>query len=396
MKSATPVPNHKKDNRIYCPICRKQFRPKTSRQKYCSVVCSKKKAPLAKPAYVIPRSAPFCQYLIREVRRAGLVQILEGHTVESLTELYKMATYRFKANQYSYVDEDPDGYQFLYQLSHIAPVVGTSQLGLLHPENLVVSLTHQNRQHGTKHFGHGRSISRTAILPKWRVDPKASNDQIFEMILQLIGRAKFETFAKAVKLKPSKRQQHIDTLLTLLHKSNPEHEAHFKVMNDKATTTQALGALVQILKGKDPSSFKFKPDVVYPFRVYKDETIRLARYRPELQPLADMLTEISDFMWATYKDEYFLQSWECSALFDVLHGKPVSQYQEVFDDMFEGIMDIHSTAFLKHTYKPSVIVEAPVTLLGTFTSLVDELDQPQGYSVPVLIVGGYIEPADIW
>ncbi|KFE54999.1 hypothetical protein IV02_02970 [Pseudomonas syringae] len=319
---------------------------------------------------------------------------MEGHTVESLTELYKMVIYRFKANQYSYVDEDPDGFPFLYQLSHIVPVIGTSQLGLLHPENLVISLTHQNRQHGTKHFGGGKGIPRTAILPKYRVDPKATNSQVFEMILSVVGEAEFIAFAKAVKLQPSKKQQHISTLLTLLDKSNPEHQDHFKLLSDKTATTQALGALVQLLKGKTASGYKFTPDVVYPFRVYRDETIRLAKYRPELQPLADMLTEISDFMWAKYKDDYFLQSWECSALFDVLHGKPVSQYQEVFNDMFEGIMDVQSTAFLKYT--SPVTVEAPVPVLGAFSSFADTLDEQTPYIVPTLAVGGYVETETPW
>jgi len=394
MKTATPAATHRKDNRIRCETCRKQFRPKTTRQKYCNVACSKKKAPAAKPAYVIPRSAPFVKYLIREVRRAGFAQIMEGHTVESLTELYKMVAYRFKANKYRFIDDNEDDYPFVYSLSHIVPVVGHAELGLLHPQNLVVSLTSQNRQHGTKCFGQGKSIPRTAILPKYRVDPKATNSQVFEMILSVIGKAKFIAFAKAVKLQPSKKQQHISTLLTLLDKSNPEHQAHFKLLTDKTATTQALGALVQLLKGKTASSYKFTPDVMYPFRVYKDETIRLAKYRPELQPLADMLTEISDFMWEHYRDDYFLQSWECSALFDVLHGMPVSQYQEVFNDMFEGIMDVQSTAFLKYT--SPVIAEAPVTVQGASSSFADTLDEEATYIVPTLAVGGYVETETPW
>lgn len=394
MTKATPAVTTKKDNRLRCGRCDKKFTPKRSNQKYCSSDCrvngNSSKRTSAKKQYEIPRSAPFCLWLLQECRRAGHVQILSGHTEQSLMELYKLHAYTSKVNMHKAVTDDTG-----YHKSHIIPVQGPRLMGLLHAENLVIATAMDNKQHGIKHFGYGRGIERHMLNDRWSV-PKTgmTNETLFGLILEVVGKEKYERFAKAAKLKPSPRMAHIKYLESVLHDDNPDHKEHLKALRSKGTTTRALGTIVATLKGKKVNAFKMECDYFSPFRVYKEEALRLSRYRPELAVLHEMLKEIELIQYSRTLEEPRLEPWETAALFDILHGRELSDFDGLLSDMrerhvqwskeliqkydphafdfslFDGVMDLDETT------EPKAI--------KVYGSFVDELDEVTDTPVPVM------------
>lgn len=394
MQTATPVTPTKKDIRKRCESCSKKFTPQRTTQKYCSSDCrvsgnNSTRRTMIKRDYTVPISAPFCCYMIRECQRAGTVQILAEHTVESLTELYHLHTYRYRANMFKSFDDD---HQNSYQLSHIIPVHGTNQLGLLHAENLVVALASENKQHGAKWFGYGKGIPRTSIRSKWDVQPNTSREDVFKLMTKIVGTVKLTQFAKAVKLKPSKRQEHIEYLSAELKIDMPEHATHLKALSNKSTTTQALGAIVAELKGKKVSTFKRECDYFSPFRVFRDELFRCTKYRPDLTDVHALLCEVTAIEWARHHEEPKLQSWEVAALFDILHGREVSHFIELLADMKARHMAWSTDLILKYeprafnfTFDPTDSAVPTIQPISVYQSFADELDFVSDEVVPVLL-----------
>ncbi len=158
-----------------CHHCKSSYIPSRSDQKFCSDACRYKaksekqsKANRKKLERRVSRlrRTGFGQYLVRECIRAGTVQILTGHTPETLHELAKLRTDCFIYNGVSL-----DGELFkAYELSHICPVNGHSIVGLLHPHNLVIASKAFNRSRSKRYMGGGKWIERNKLLPQWRVD----------------------------------------------------------------------------------------------------------------------------------------------------------------------------------------------------------------------------------
>lgn len=400
MTKATTAATTKRDNRDRCKRCDKKFTPKRSNQKYCNSQCrvssNSTKRSSAKKPYEVPLDAPFCKWLIRECRRAGHAQIMSGHTEQSLMDLYKLHAFTSKVNMYRTVSDNSG-----YHKSHIVPVQGSRVMGLLHAENLVVSTAADNKRHGVNHYGYGKGIERRMLNPSWAVPQWGmTNETVFGLILEVVGREKFERFARKAKLTPSQRTAHIEFLTTVLRDDNPEHQEHLKALRSSDTKTHVLGAIVATLKGNKVSTFKMDCDHFTAFRVFKEESLRMSNYRPELAELHRMLQKIELAEHSRTLEEPKLKAWESAAIFDILHGRELSDFEEVLSDMQERHVKWSKELILK--YDPAaftfglfdgVMDQKPEMIpkrIGMFTSFVDELDDRIENLVPVLMRSQFV------
>ncbi|MEY5029224.1 MAG: hypothetical protein RLZ63_1539 [Pseudomonadota bacterium] len=127
----------------------------------------------------------FGKYLLKEVRRAGTVEILQGHTAQSLNEL--LALRRKCTTASGYKNGEPLG---TYELSHVWPVVSPQYLGLLRAENLVIAPREFNRKHGTKHPAtgyEGRRIARSSLQPSMLVTDTHDSASLLKLIRSYLG-----------------------------------------------------------------------------------------------------------------------------------------------------------------------------------------------------------------
>jgi hypothetical protein len=141
---------------LACPACAGAFSPTRSGHLYCSETCRKrqhkqdkaketnvKKARRIAAKFKKLSTTPLGKYLVRELKRAGSVEVLRGHAKTSLGPLVKL---RSRCNTVSGYDEGkPRG---AYELSHIYAAQGKDGLGQLHPKNLVSAPRAFNRRIG--------------------------------------------------------------------------------------------------------------------------------------------------------------------------------------------------------------------------------------------------------
>lgn len=184
-----------------CKHCGSHFETKYKSKQYCSDKCqndakcaryykSKKTTQIKK--YTIKRdkllSTSFGRWLLKECLRAETVQILQGHTVESLIDLLELFKRRSMASGYE--GGKPTG---AFELSHIWPVKGNQhKLGLLHSHNLVLAPARLNRLHGTKSpveglDGIGRYLPTGALLSRYSVNRLDSLAKIERLVFSLLG-----------------------------------------------------------------------------------------------------------------------------------------------------------------------------------------------------------------
>lgn len=181
-----------------CRHCAGQFRPIRIGHFYCSDSCrklshkaknraktqSKRNRKLSEKLKKLANSA-FGHYLVKEIRRAGSVEILQGQDSQSLTELVSLRRRCTAAGGYE--KGESQGY---YELSHIYPVSGKDRLGLLNLANLVITPKTFNRKHGTKlpiEGYMGSSISRTTLLKQWKVTASLESLEVLKLARKYIG-----------------------------------------------------------------------------------------------------------------------------------------------------------------------------------------------------------------
>ena len=150
----------------------------------------------------------FGRYLLKECQRAGTVQILEGHTVESLFDLFELFRRRSKAS--GYVNGKPAG---TFELSHIWPVKSKKEdkIGLLHPQNLVLAPARPNRSHGSKtpserFEGIGRYLPTGALLSRHSVSKGDSLAEVEKQVFRLLG-ATWQQFVATLVIQQGQQEQ---------------------------------------------------------------------------------------------------------------------------------------------------------------------------------------------
>jgi hypothetical protein len=189
-----------------CKHCVGLFQPVRTGHFYCSDTCrklafkaknrSKTQAKTNKKLSVklqkLANSA-FGIYLIKELRRAKTVEILQGHTSETLTALVQLR--RRCTAIGGYEDGDSLGY---YELSHIYPVSGKDRIGLLSLSNLAITPKTFNRKHGTKLpiKGYvGSSIPKALLLSQWKLDGSLDSLEVLKLARKYLGE-EFDTWLK--------------------------------------------------------------------------------------------------------------------------------------------------------------------------------------------------------
>lgn len=110
--------------------------------------------------------------IVKACRKAGTVQILTGHKLESFIELMQLLNTKFPVR---------------LDLCHIAPVKGKSFTGLFHPRNLFFSWWFQNRKHSNRYFSGGMYIKNSELLVKWSVSNAMSTNEILIKIEEFLG-----------------------------------------------------------------------------------------------------------------------------------------------------------------------------------------------------------------
>lgn len=359
MSKATPV-THKAVRRPRCKHCQKQFRTTSIKKIYCTPQCQKEATKKKRRVCRTNRAthSAFFYHLAYECERAGTLQILTGHTVESLVALYDVYKLKLKANRYGETKE--------FEISHIHPVRSDSAetIGLFHPENLVVVPTKLNREHGTQHCGHGLGINRNALVSKHSVEKGAPRKQTVQRIIAFLGADVVAEAVKIAKIQPTQRHKVLSWLHDHLDPTVPEQRAHLDNLDDM--TTIALTGLKAKLEGKEGSGFQIKTTILTPFQVLSQELERHAQHRPELTEVLDIICKRVSPFTALHMSKTTLNADELQAVFDVLHGKPVEAIRNVLIEFVERHTSIVDNGERIPAYQPIVFkAQRPARVVAT-------------------------------
>ncbi|WP_338807654.1 hypothetical protein V8U11_16020 [Pseudomonas chlororaphis] len=301
--------------RPYCKHCRKRFTAKTAKQIYCARTCKDKAVGNSRRVDPMEKAmkCAFFYYLAGECIRAGTLEILRGHTVETLSALHEL----YKANmRYNGYGDRND-----YELSHIHPVKGSQDnIGLLFADNLVSAPKALNRSHGTKYFGHGASISRATLDTKHAVDKEIEKEsEVVARVLAYIGKTTILETIKACKIKPTQRCQLTQWIANHYDETNPEHVAALPNIETLDTLkTKELQAIKTLMTGKEIEAYTCSASRVEV--VLSRELSRLSEVRPELAPYAYAFEDAI----ATQSNSSLFTLHHAQMIFDVLHGKSIA------------------------------------------------------------------------
>lgn len=390
MTTATPNKN-KATRQPTCPHCKKRFRTTSIKKVYCTPQCQKEATKKKRRVSRTDRAtnSAFFYHLAYECERAKTLQILTGHTVQSLVDLYGVYKLKLKANRY---EETKD-----YEISHIHPAQGHNTVGLYHAENLVVVPTKLNREHGTQHYGHGLSISRSALASKHSVEKGAPRKQTVQRIIAFLGADVVAEAVKIAKIQPTQRHKMLSWLHDHLDPAVPEQRAHLDNLDDMSG--KALAALKAKLEGKEGSGFQIKTTTITPFNVLALELERHAQHRPELTEVLDVICKRVSPFTALHMSRTTLNEEELQAIFDVLHGKPVEAIRDVLTEFVERHTSTMDNGERIPPYKPIVFraqqvqrpavvgaLQSPVSSLAGARSFADCLDGVGLEIVPVLVL----------
>ncbi|MBN3964315.1 hypothetical protein IMW75_03320 [Pseudomonas gregormendelii] len=334
MTTATPTKTNKSTkatHRPTCKHCKARFRTTSAVKVYCTTQCQKEATQKKRRVSRIDRAtnSAFFYHLAYECERAGTLQILSFHSVESLVALYEVYKLKLKANKYGTTKD--------YEISHICPVRRDSDsIGLYHAENLVVVPTKLNRQHGTQHFGHGLSIAYSALQPKHMVEKGASRKDTVARIIKYLGENLVTEVVRAAKIQTTQRHKLMGWLHDHLDPTLPEQRTHLDNLDEMSTI--ALSALKLKIEGKEGSGFTIKTTILTPSAVFVQELERHSTHRPELIEVLDVLCKRVAPFTAFHQSRTTLSEDEQQAVFNVLHGASVESIRYVLTDYIQRII----------------------------------------------------------
>ncbi|SEE54530.1 hypothetical protein [Pseudomonas coleopterorum] len=331
----------KKRHSRRCSKCSKVFTTPTASKKYCSVQCTRKTANSKRPKVdhieKARHSAPFYR-LVQECKRAGTLEVLKGHTAQSLLEVIQLQALAFKCNQY--------GTARLFELSHIAPVEGQTQIGMYYADNLVLSPQKPNKAYGTSYYSGGRRIARSDCHPRHAVHDNERDSDVLERLIDYLGKPLIDEVVKLGKIKPTRRNELLRWLREFLNPSDPVHARHLKDL--VAMTTVALSTLQSELKGKEAKGWSPKTVRYSLVAVLVMELERHAQYRSGLSQVLEDLPYIQ-YLRLRSTDEVADRDFE-QAIFDLLHGKTVGDVQHVIDDFVQRNTKVIDYASLEESF----------------------------------------------
>jgi len=359
-----------------CKHCSIRFRTTSINAIYCSRNCKERATTQKRQSTQISRAtnSTFFYWLAAECERAGTLEVLRLHTVESLVTLYGVYKLWLKANGY--------GDYKKFEISHVSPVKGKGTLGLLHPDNLIVAPLKMNRSHGVKHFAHGKSILRAEIDHRYAVDKGSSRKGTIDRIVKFIGAEVVTEVVRIAKIQPTQRYKVIAWLLDHLDSSIPEHCAHLATLD--SLSTKALTKLKATLLDKEgvfsPASFYMDE-----FTVLMSEWERVAHScRADLLPAFQRFQSVVADLIPT--DELL------QALFNMLHGRD----DTTVTMMMDATRELSDTTAVVMEDIPATVQIPPMRTTVASLSLDGIIEAEMPYMIPVLNMGGYIELPDPW
>lgn len=245
-----------------CKECKTPITDRTRQyknKKYCSVNCrkiaSRKKltaeARLKQGKSMIVQ-VPHISYLIKECKRAGTVQILSSHSLESFTKTM------------DFIKNKPKGD---IEICHIAPARGKNSIGLLHYENLFYGGAYQNRNFGNNYISGGLKIKRSHLMKKWAVDESMNNNTILKKLEAFLGDI-IKSYIKINRLQKSKKRSRVEAIL----KIDPDRDIDHLYCQSRKYLDDLLLALSQNRAFVSCSGSESK------YIIYVDELTRFISY----------------------------------------------------------------------------------------------------------------------
>jgi hypothetical protein len=335
--------------------------------------------------------------LAYECERAQTLEILTGHTVESLVALYEVYKLKLRSNRYGECKD--------FEISHIHPVKGHDNIGLYCAENLVVSPTKLNRDHSTQHFGGGRSIPRSSLQSRHSVEKGASRKATVERIIKYLGADLVEEVVRIAHIQPTQRAKVQAWLHAHLDPSDQQHRTWLEGLDDMCT--KALSGLKAKIEGKDESKFKLKTRTFGALEVLLMELERHAQFRPELLEVHNAMYDAISLLISKDFSSSWRPYWTLLSMVESLQMEPSMRPLLADSDLLQGLFDcLHGKpagAFLSTLPGAEAPLEratasdsdAPVVVLATLpvpaslaTSFASELDTAYVPDiVPVLLPG---------
>lgn len=200
-------------------------------------------------------------YISQQCKRAGSVQIMSHHTVNSLKQLVGIICNKPQRRMNSNID-----------ICHVYPVKGKERMGLLHPLNIAYADSDQNKKNGTEVFGDiGYSIARVELKNKWRVTDSMKDKDILRLLEKFLGDVLTE-YVRKHPVKISDRIKLIDKIIKL--------DKKFRYTRDNLSEIPSVGlsSIEAELHGDTIRGFYFPP---------KKNRSRVLIYLEELSRVAE-------------------------------------------------------------------------------------------------------------
>lgn len=196
-------------------------------------------------------------YISQQCKRAGTVQIMSSHTIDSLKELIDI------------IQNHPKGKM---NICHVYPVQGDDKIGLLHPLNLFYGGSNQNKVNGRKSFGMaGHSIYRNKLKNKWKVTPDMKDKEVLTILEKFLGEVLIE-YVAIYPVRKSAKTKLVDEIIKL--------DASGKYTRDNLSEMSSIGlsSIKAELNGVVLRGFYFPPkNRRSKILIYLEELSRIAK-----------------------------------------------------------------------------------------------------------------------
>jgi len=345
-----------------CLHCNKDYVTPRHPQKYCSKTCSvaanRAKRPKAKPTHEKRKERmidnAFFDYIVRECKRAGTVEILTDYDLAKGQKIFERKN---KLRSW-----DSEKRRHIYHICHISPVKGNGTIGLLHHDNLFIgrSLHNQRNSNGeNENAAIGKSIPTDGLRKEWKVNKKTPKKKVLKKIEDFLG-DKLDEFAKNHKIDTDK---HL-LLARRVHKSG---KYPFTKPELEAMDSADLRDMEAAIKGKEAYEIPYKPParslLVYYLECerHKENNPICAMLLPYLRVACVVMVQqghtgfesLIPYQALRYLPQIIVASdlskfrdWSSLTAFDVLQGKKVteSDVRSLFDRDLVVLEDIPDTS----------------------------------------------------
>ncbi|MFC9007817.1 hypothetical protein [Streptomyces microflavus] len=254
--------------RRYCKHCKLRFTTKLKSKVYCSDKCKSAATYHRKTNNVEKRlfraqGSAFFYWVAQQAIRSNTLQILEGHTVESMVALYNLFKESIKMNGTGSTER-------LYVLSHIYaanPDSSSEGVGALFADNLIVCPALDNQRHGNAFKeGTGHSIPRSSLKLQHHVHSDESPKAVIKRIVEFLGEDLVEKVVVKAKVQPTARIK----LFAWFEKNG------IKAPSEKLSTQQLQTLKDEYLGKENGKGFVFRLEAYTPTEVYAVEMERLS------------------------------------------------------------------------------------------------------------------------